>query len=70
MKQKDVQNLANKSIAELKKEMYAKRKELTKFNLELKLRRQKNTRLGDRLSDTIARIQTMMNIKAKQEKKV
>jgi ribosomal protein L29 len=66
MRSRDIKQLKDTSVVELKKNLDTKRKELTNFRLEVRLRKQKNIRLGERLTDDIARILTILTIKGKE----
>ena len=63
MKGKDKKALHTKTLAELNSLLSAKRGELIKARMELKMNKTKNVHLGQTLRNEIARIQTIMRIK-------
>ncbi len=70
MKRKDIKNLHQKNITELKTELGRKRAEVFKIRLEHKVKPNKNVRLAATLSDDIARIATVLNeLKRKERQK-
>ncbi len=71
MKRKEIKELHHKSTVELTKELQLKQKELTKLQLETKVKREKNTRRKRFLRDDIARIFTLLqlhNLRVKEQK--
>ncbi len=69
MKQNEIHALHEKNLEQLKKELAAKRKELTRLQLERKVKPQKNTRIFRMLHSDIARIFTVMQEILLKEKK-
>lgn len=68
MKQKDIQALHLKSVAELTKELEAKKADLNKYQLEKQVKPEKNTRKKRDLKDEIARIATILGeVKLKEK---
>ncbi len=70
MKQKDIKALFTKSRTELVKEVENKYKELTKVNMTLATKREKNVRKAQMIRDDIARMLTALRQVAQKEKKV
>lgn len=59
MKRKDIKSLFSKSKSELAKEVSNKYKELTKTNMMLAMKREKNVRKAQTIRDDIARLLTV-----------
>ena len=63
MKRNEIRALHEKNASQLTKELTEKRKELSKLDLEQKVKQTKNTRIARSLRGDIARILTVLNKK-------
>ena len=68
MKKKDLEELKNKSIDNLKKYIRDSRKDLINKGLEQDLSKVKNVHIASQLKKDIARAKTILNIKQLMEK--
>lgn len=68
MKRKDIKALISKSKTELVKEVSQKYKDLTKTNMLLSMKREKNVRKAQTIRDDIARLLTVLRQVKMKEK--